>query len=255
MFFYFPILALVPVLVYLAAALLPAFILLRYVYKQDTVEKEPTGLLVSLLFMGCLSALCAGTVEGVAEYLLQIVVDPTSPIYVVLLAFLVVAVAEEGCKLFFLKRRTWKHPAFNFRFDGVVYAVFVSLGFAALENVQYVAMYGLSVALPRALLAIPGHLSFSIFMGVHYGRARLLENLGDHEGAKRSIRKGFRVAVFLHGFYDACAMLGTVWSLGLFLIFVLIMFARAYRTLKRESAEDMPIVPLYDEPRDPFDLI
>lgn len=243
MFFFFPVLSLLPILIYLAAALLPAIILLRYVYKNDTVEKEPPGLLVSLLLMGCLSALCAGILEGVADYFLQLVVSPDSPIYVLLLAFLVVAVAEEGMKLFFLKRRSWNHPAFNYRFDGVVYAVFVSLGFAALENVQYVVNYGLSVALPRALLAVPGHLSFSIFMGIHYGRARLLENIGDYEGAKRSLRTGFLIAVFLHGFYDSCAMLGSSLASIVFLVFVVIMFVNAYRALKFESATDEPITP------------
>jgi len=243
MFFFFPLLSLLPVLIYLAAALLPAFLLLRYVYRHDTIEKEPRDLLVTLLLMGCLSALCSGVLEAVASYLLQIVVAPGSRIYVILLAFLVVAAVEEGTKLFFLKRRSWNHPAFNYRFDGVVYAVFVSLGFAALENVQYVINYGLSVALPRALLAVPGHLSFSIFMGVYYGRAKLLESCGDAEGARRSLLTGYLIAVFLHGFYDSCAMLGTGLASIVFLVFVILMFFLAFRTLKRESAYDAPILP------------
>ena len=248
MFFLFPVLAFLPALIYLAAALLPAIILLRFVYKNDTVEKEPARLLASLVAVGCVAALCAGVLEGVAESLLRVVVSASSPIYTVLLAFFVVATVEEGTKLFFLKRRSWNHPAFNYRFDGVVYAAYVSLGFAALENVMYVVNYGLSVALPRALLSIPGHLAFSIFMGIYYGRARLLENLGDRAGAKRSLRTGYCVAVFLHGFYDTCAMLGTGLSTVVFLIFVVIMFLNAYRALKRESSADIPIVP--EEPDD-----
>ena len=250
MFFYFPLLSLLPILIYLAAALLPAFFLLRYVYRHDTVEKEPKDLLVTLLLMGCLAALCSGVLEAVASYLLQIVVAPGSRLYVILLAFLVVAAVEEGTKLFFLKLRSWKHPAFNYRFDGLVYAVFVSLGFAALENVQYVINFGLSVALPRALLAVPGHLSFSIFMGLYYGRARLLKNLGDDAGARRSLCKGYLVAVFLHGFYDACAMLGTELASIIFLVFVVLMFFLAFRALKRESAGDESIVPARNDPFD-----
>lgn len=255
MFFVFPALALLPKLVYLVAALLPAFLLLRYVYRHDTIEKEPAGLLIALLLMGCVSALCSGILEGLASYLLNFFLDPTSPVYAVVLAFLVVAVAEEGTKLIFLKLRSWNHPAFNYRFDGVVYAVFVSLGFAALENVQYVVNYGLSVALPRALLAIPGHMSFAVFMGVYYGRAKLLANRGDYEASRRSLRTGWLCAVFLHGFYDACAMIATAWSSILFLVFVVVTFSLAFRTLKRESATDAPITP-YDDPNafnGPFD--
>ena len=252
MFYLFPILELLPSLVYLVAAILPAVVLLRYVYKNDTIEKEPAGLLVKLLIMGCLAALCSGVLEGIADYVLQIFIDPRDPVYVIALAFLVVAAVEEGTKLFFLKRASWNHPAFNYRFDGVVYAVFVSLGFAALENVQYVVNYGLSIALPRALLAIPGHLSFSIFMGVYYGRAKLLENLGDYDGSRRAMRTGYLTAVFLHGFYDSCAMIGTNLTSIIFLIFVIIMFSVAFRTLKRESATDEPITPPPFEP--PFTL-
>ena len=247
MFFVFPILSLLPTVIYLAAALLPAIFLLRYIYRHDTIEKEPAGLLLSLLVMGCLSALSSMVLEAVGERLLGILVSPDSRLYVIALAFLVVAAVEEGTKLFFLKLRSWNHPAFNYRFDGVVYAVFVSLGFAALENVQYVASYGLSVALPRALLAIPGHMSFAVFMGVYYSRAKYLAVRGDHDGASRSLRTGYLIAVFLHGFYDSCAMIGTGVSSVVFLIFVVLVFSRAFRTVKTEAALDRPITPtLFD---------
>jgi len=243
MFFAFPILAFLPTFVYLAAALLPAIILLRYVYLRDTVEKEPVGLLISLLFMGCLAALSSMVLEGIGESILGVFVDPRSELYVIALAFLVVAAVEEGTKLFFLKRRSWYHPAFNYRFDGVVYAVFVSLGFAALENVQYIALYGLSVALPRALLAIPGHMSFAVFMGVYYGRAKHLENHGYADASQRCLRRGYLIATFLHGFYDACAMTGSNIASLVFGVFVILMFTRAFRTLRMESETDEPITP------------
>ncbi|MBR3561015.1 MAG: PrsW family intramembrane metalloprotease [Oscillospiraceae bacterium] len=247
MFFVFPVLSLLPTAIYLAAALLPAIFLLRYVYRHDTLEREPVSLLLSLLVMGCLSALSSMVLEGIGERVLGIFIAQNSRIYVIAFAFLVVAAVEEGTKLFFLKLRSWNHPAFNYRFDGVVYAVFVSLGFAALENVQYVSAYGLSVALPRALLAIPGHMSFAVFMGVYYGRAKHLENHGDSVGAQRSLRAGYLIAVFLHGFYDSCAMIGSELASIVFLIFVILMFTRAFRTIKRESAADRPITPtLFD---------
>lgn len=254
MFFVFPALALLPNLVYFLSAVLPACFLLRYVYRHDTVEKEPAPLLLSLLGMGCLAALCSAVLEGVAELLLLFLVDPSGPVYTIALAFLIVAVIEEGTKLFFLHLRSWRHRAFNYRFDGVVYAVFVSLGFAALENIQYVVNYGLSVALPRALLAVPGHASFSVFMGVYYGRAKLLENLGDYGGSRRCLCKSYFFAVFLHGFYDACAMIGTPRSSAVFLLFVVLMFASAFHTLKRESAADGPITPYGGPPDAPFGL-
>lgn len=239
MFFITPML---PILaVYILAAVLPAIILLRYIYKHDTVEKEPPGLLLTLLFMGVLAALCATVLEAIFQTVLGLLVDPGSPVYTILLAFLVVAVVEEGTKFWLLKRRTWYHPAFNYRFDGIVYAVFVSLGFAAYENITYVLRYGLSVALPRALLAVPGHAAFAVVMGAFYGRAKLREGWGDLREARRDLWTGYLFAVLLHGFYDTCAMIGTVTSTVVFLVFVALMFLGIFRLVKKESATDAPV--------------
>lgn len=239
MFFITPML---PILaVYILAAVLPAIILLRYIYKHDTVEKEPPGLLLTLLFMGVLAALCATVLEAIFQTVLGLLVDPGSPVYTILLAFLVVAVVEEGTKFWLLKRRTWYHPAFNYRFDGIVYAVFVSLGFAAYENITYVLRYGLSVALPRALLAVPGHAAFAVVMGAFYGRAKLREGWGDLRESRRDLWTGYLFAVLLHGFYDTCAMIGTVISTVVFLVFVALMFLGIFRLVKKESATDAPV--------------
>ena len=239
MFFITPMLSILAV--YILAAVLPAIILLRYIYKHDTVEKEPPGLLLTLLFMGVLAALCATVLEAIFQTVLDLLVDPGSPVYTILLAFLVVAVVEEGTKFWLLKRRTWYHPAFNYRFDGIVYAVFVSLGFAAYENITYVLRYGLSVALPRALLAVPGHAAFAVVMGAFYGRARLREGWGDLREARRGLWTGYLFAVFLHGFYDTCAMIGTGTSTVVFLVFVALMFLGIFRLVKKESATDAPV--------------
>ena len=236
MFFITPMLSILAV--YILAAVLPAIILLRYIYKHDTVEKEPPGLLLTLLFMGVLAALCATVLEAIFQTVLDLLVDPGSPVYTILLAFLVV---EEGTKFWLLKRRTWYHPAFNYRFDGIVYAVFVSLGFAAYENITYVLRYGLSVALPRALLAVPGHAAFAVVMGAFYGRARLREGWGDLREARRDLWTGYLFAVFLHGFYDTCAMIGTGTSTVAFLVFVALMFLGIFRLVKKESATDAPV--------------
>lgn len=239
MFFVLPVIPLLAV--YILAAVLPAAFLLRYIYRQDTVEKEPLGLLVTLLLLGVAAALFSGVLERLAQTVLQMLIDPGSPAYTILLAFLVVALVEEGTKFCLLKGRTWEHPAFNYRFDGIVYAVFVSLGFAAFENIQYVLHYGLSVALPRAFLAVPGHMSFAVYMGLFYGRAKLCAACGDERGMRRNWLVGYLSAVFLHGVYDSCAMIGSVPSTLLFIVFILLMYRGVYRLLKRESAADMPV--------------
>ena len=237
-----PVLPDLPVLAaHILAAVLPSVYLLRYIYRHDTVEPEPPGLLCKLLLFGVLAALCSGVLENLGGAILDRFGPNDNRVYIILFAFFVIAVVEEGTKFLFLKLGTWRDPEFDYLFDGVVYAAFVSLGFAAFENIRYVFNFGLSVALARALLAIPGHLSFSIFMGVYYGRARLYANRGNRTASKLSLWFGYLFAVFLHGFYDTCALLGTTKSTVLFVIFVCLMFAAAFRTLKRESRRDMPV--------------
>jgi len=228
-------------IIYVIAAVLPAIILLVYIYNQDTVEKEPMDLLIKLLLLGVAAALCAIVLEEIGEGILNSLISTSSRLYVVFLAFLVVAVAEEGAKFFFLNRATWRNPNFNYTFDGIVYAVFVSLGFAAFENIGYVFGYGLTVAPARALLAIPGHCSFAVFMGYFYGRAKKLEQSGDPEGARKSKLTGYLVAVFLHGFYDACAMSATALSSVIFIVFIIAMYYFVFRTVKYESRHDSPV--------------
>ena len=227
--------------IYVLAAIVPAVFLMRYIYNRDTVEREPGYLLRSLALQGVFAALAAIVLEIIGETALDLAIPKDSPAYTVVLAFLVVACAEEGAKLFFLRKRTWNDPNFSHLFDGVVYSAFVSLGFAAFENVKYVFSYGLGVAVPRALLAIPGHLGFSVFMGVFYGRARLCANRGNLAGAKRNMIMGFLSAVFLHGFYDACAMIGTGIANVLFYLFVAVMYVAVYNLIRRESRGDRPV--------------
>lgn len=227
--------------IYILSAVLPALLLMGYIYRQDTVEKEPAWLLASLLFFGVLAAICSGIIEQLGEGLLRQLVDPGSPFYTVILAFFVVALTEEGIKLLLLKHRTWQDPNFNYRFDGIVYAVFLSLGFAAYENLQYVLHYGLSVAFPRALLAVPGHLSFAVFMGYFYGRAKSAQVHGWGSSQRFALWMAYLSAVVLHGVYDACAMRGTLPAALLFLLFILALYILTFRLIHRESRLDTPV--------------
>lgn len=243
--FYFPLLWASPVFylmaIYVLAAVLPAIFLMRYVYKQDKIEREPLPLLVGLIGMGILAALAAIVLELLGQSILDALVEPEDPNYVYLTAFLVVAAVEEGTKFFFLYRRTWRDPNFNYRFDAILYAVFVSLGFAAFENVKYVFSYGLSVALPRAVLAVPGHMGFAVFMGVFYGRAKRCFDWGNTFGCKVNLILGYLSTVFLHGVYDTCCMLGTNQSTLVFVGFVLAMYLIVFWLIRHESRTDRPV--------------
>ena len=225
-----------PILI--AAAVIPAIVLLRYVYKADRLDKESPGLLISLVLYGIAATFAALITEQIGETVLALIVPQNTTAYNAILYFIVVALSEEGFKYLLLKKRTWWSREFNCQFDGVVYAVFVSLGFALWENIGYVAMYGFGTALVRAVTAVPGHACFGVFMGIWYGAARRYANEGDFIGERVCRRRALWLPVLIHGMYDFLASLDFDYSSLIFIVFIVIVFIAASRRVKIVSSND-----------------
>lgn len=228
-------------LIYIAAALLPALVLLRYIYRHDRVESESPRLLLSLIGVGVLAAVPAVILETICDELVMANLGITNEVVYFIIYATMIGLVEEGCKYYFLHKMTWDHPEFNYLFDGVVYAVFVSLGFAGIENILYVFQYGLSVAVLRAVLAVPGHMGFAVFMGVFYGLAKLAYVQGNEKLKKTYLILAYVASVALHAFYDACAMIDTTFSAVLFIVFVVAMYVIVYRLVRNTSRKDISI--------------
>lgn len=236
-----------PILV--IAAVVPAIFLMIQVYKADRLEKESGRLLFSLAVMGILSTFFALVCENIGSFVLDTVLYDQGLVYNILMYFIVVGCSEEGGKYILLKFRTWKNPEFNCQFDGVVYAVFVSLGFALWENIDYVALYGFSVAVTRALTAVPGHACFGVIMGIFYGQARRYAYAGEYDRARSFRKKAFWVPALVHGTYDFICTMDNDLSGMVFLGFVLVMFVVCRRMVKVMSANDKYISapPVHDD--------
>ncbi len=221
------------------AAVLPAAYLMIKVYRSDRLEPEPPGLVIGLVLLGMISTALAGGAERLGDAILRYLgAEEGTLAYNALFYFLVVGPAEEGFKYAVLRWRTWRSPNFNCQYDGVVYAVFVSLGFALWENIGYVLMYGWSTAVARALTAVPGHACFGVFMGAWYGVARRYELYGYERESKRSRRLCVIVPALIHGCYDFIASLESEVFVLVFLAFVIVMFIAALRFVKRLSRGD-----------------
>ena len=234
-----------PYLVYngvlIAAAVIPAVFLMIKVYRSDKLEKESPYMLWNLIRAGVLSALLALVEERVLSAILDMTVSVRSPLYNIILYFGIVAFAEESSKYLFMKKQTWRNPEFNCQYDGVVYAVFVSLGFALWENISYVMMYGFGTAIVRAVTAIPGHACFGVFMGIFYGIAKRLDYRGEIAPSKIMIIFAVLVPALLHGAYDYIATMNTQEGNGYFIVFVLIMFTVSFILIGKTSRADRPI--------------
>ncbi|MBQ2042195.1 MAG: PrsW family intramembrane metalloprotease, partial [Firmicutes bacterium] len=116
-----------PSILLIVLAVLPAILLMFFIYKQDRLEKEPTRMILSLAILGVVSTFLAMITETVGMALLGNWFSEASVAYRILLYFIVVGLSEEGFKYLVLKIGTWRSQEFNCKFDGVVYAVAVSL--------------------------------------------------------------------------------------------------------------------------------
>ena len=211
----------------LTVAIIPTVVLMIFIYFQDNHEKEPISLLLKIFGLGVLSCIPVLIVEILGQLLNDLVFGGTKLMYYFSLAFFCVAPTEEFFKFMAAYLLTWRNKHFNYKFDGIVYCLFGSMGFAAIENVKYLIEGGnelttvMVTGIGRALLAIPCHAMCGIFMGYFYGNAKYLKSYGDRSGCRRNLFTGFAVAVCLHGFYDFCLFTGNVLFLILFVIFVI----------------------------------
>ena len=227
----------------LTLALGPAFILVHLLWSHDRF-REPYGNLSLYLLLGAASV--------VPTVLVEMIVVPIWPelfgslLGAVLTAFLGVALVEEGFKLLFLRWRARRDAHLDEPFDWVVYAVSVSLGFAAVENVLYVMEHGAATGWLRALTAVPCHALFGTVMGAYLAKTF---------HARGSTPAGW-FALFMptlwHGAYDAPLFLMEVGApagvcITIWLLVVALLWRTAVRQLRQlRVVQDFPAPPLLD---------
>jgi len=182
-------------------ALLPIAILAFYIYRKDDNSPEPAGQLVKAFFYGILSvplSFCMSVPFGLVGLYPE---EATSVLGGVSTAFFGAAIPEEIAKFIMLWLLLRRNKYFDEKMDGIVYAVCVSLGFAALENIMYLftnaEMY-LSTGIVRAIFAIPGHFCFGILMGYYYSLAKFYP-----KAPKKNKILILVAPIIAHGLYDS----------------------------------------------------
>lgn len=163
-------------LLVLLAALAPVAVAIGYIFKKDSVQPEPTKWLVKAFWYGVLSALLtfAIVLPLSAIFGMELNAEEYPTVFDAFAdAFLQAAIPEELAKFIMLWLLLRKNPHFDEKFDGIVYAVCIGMGFAGIENVLYLAGgiedgTWINIAITRALFSIPGHFLFAVLMGYYY---------------------------------------------------------------------------------------
>ncbi len=182
----------------LKLAIAPVALLLIYIYKKDVISKEPTKALVKAFLGGCLVVLLDLLVL-LPIHLLFGSATEWSPLLLSVFgqSFIEAGIPEELCKFAVLYFLAWKSKDFDEHFDGIIYAVFVSMGFACIENIMYVAIGGVGTGILRAITAVPGHFFFGVTMGYYFSRAKFIPEI-----RKNNMYKALLIPMLLHGIYD-----------------------------------------------------
>jgi len=180
------------ILLWLASA--PVLAILVFIYVKDKYEKEPFHLLLFSFLLGATSIIPAVIMELAAQ---KAGITVTTDIRMTMVySFLVVGLSEELSKFIVLRFYIFPKNDFNEPFDGIVYAVVISMGFAMVENIMYVLQGGLHVALIRMFTAVPAHAAFGVLMGYFAGKAKFSGFKGFY------LTLGIIVAIIVHGAYD-----------------------------------------------------
>ncbi|MDX8359856.1 MULTISPECIES: glutamic-type intramembrane protease PrsW [Bacillaceae] len=174
-----------------SAGIAPGLALLCYFYLKDDYEVEPISMVVRSFIFGAILVFPIMFIQYVIHEEYNISSNFID-------SFLVTGLLEEFIKWFILFYTVYQHIEFDEVYDGIVYGVSVSLGFATVENILYLFAQGVETAIMRAMLPVSSHALLGVVMGYYLGKARFSEETSKNKWLILSLLTPF----MLHGLYD-----------------------------------------------------
>lgn len=164
--------------------------------------KEPLDLILKTFFLGIFLCIPAGELNS---WLIQ---SPDQSYFA--------GLTEESLKFIVLYFYIRPKAAFNEPMDAIVYGTIASLGFATLENLTYVysgspESDSFTIAIIRAISAIPLHACCGIIMGYFFGLHAFL-------GSKSALIKSLIIPISIHATYNYLTGFGFLWFYFLFAV-------------------------------------
>ncbi len=228
-------------------SILPSIIIMVIIYFLDK-EKEPKKLLILMFLMGILSCLITLNITNLIEFFLpslkyDAVIESKSYLMLLIYSFLVVGLVEEFSKWLFNISIGWNNKEFDQLYDAIVYAVFVSIGFATLENVVYVTTESFWIGAIRAVVSVPGHAFFGVSMGYYLGLSKLTYNNNYEKLSKKYMCKSIIIPALLHGVFDFCLLSASIPLIIIFLTFMVNLYIYGIKKIRRLSKIQDHIIP------------
>ena len=189
----------------LALAIAPGIAICLFIYFKDKYNREPLGLMLLSFIIGMLSIIPAVIIQLALTKPVERIMGE-GIFYTAVFSYLIVALSEEGSKFLGVRILPYRRKSFDDPFDGIVYAVMVSMGFATLENIGYVFQHGFGTGILRMFLSVPAHATFGVLMGYHIGLAKF-----DPANRKRHLLLAIFWPVLFHGTFDFFLFVGNTW--------------------------------------------
>jgi len=201
-------------------AVTPAIALALAFYLTDRFDREPMRLLTKVFVFGALSVI---PIVIVGRFLVSLNIF-TGLLGIAFTTFIIAGLTEEFFKREVVLRIAYKNPAFDEKLDGIIYAVFASLGFATVENIMYVLTHFSSnpyVGIYRGLLSVPAHALLGVTMGYYLSLAKFSINSNFE---RVYLRRALLVPAFLHGVFNFILMADISILLVLFIPYVIYLW-------------------------------
>lgn len=214
----------------LIISILPVYLISLYIYKKDK-NKEPDSLLRKLFIYGMISCIPAAVVEIFLDNLFKIDMTDLTSLFIYI--FVSIALVEELFKWLIVYHMTYNNKEFDELYDAIVYAAFVSLGFACFENIFYVLDAGISVGLMRAVTAIPSHASDAVIMGSYLGMTKLCSMNKQHSKYYKYLFLSILMPTLAHAIYDYCIFTQRVFFVLIFVIYVVSLYFFCIKKIKK----------------------
>ncbi|GGM22746.1 protease PrsW [Paraliobacillus quinghaiensis] len=216
----------------LSAGIAPALALMSFFYLKDRFNTEPilpiiqTFLYGALLVFPIMFIQYAFTAENIGQ----------GPF---ISSFILTSLLEEFFKWFVFIYTVYKYSTFNSVYDGIIYGVALSLGFATVENILYLIGHGIEYAFGRAIFPVSSHALFGVIMGYYLGIARCNSK---HNNVFLYI--ALFIPVLLHGIYDFILQTTSVYWLYILVPFMILLWINGMRKVKKANQDYIGNIPL-----------
>lgn len=214
-----------PLFSILTAAIAPGIALLIYFYLKDRYDSEPVTIVLKIFLLGFIIVLPI----MIIQHGLQLWLGDNPYIF----SFGISAGVEEAVKWFVIYHMIYNHTEFDEPYDGILYAVAVSLGFATIENILYAWYYhsSFSSLLIRALLPVSGHALFGVMMGYYFGKAKFSE-----QRRSRYLIYSIMIPMFWHGIYDYVMLTVKTYWIWYIVPLMVFLWYRGMMNVKRANS-------------------